>query len=201
MKASTAANAPQKHLHSRLSFLHQAAAYLTGVQQASQMIAVEKVRSDRAVVQSIDASPHDNSPESGSINPPHGSIRRPTTTVPLEAEISRSSAGSPGLACRLISHLQAVSLKGQIRLSPAIKHSICKKCHACLIPGSTVSSLIENQSGGGRKPWADVLVQMCHRCGTTKRFPVGMGRQRCRKDRAGRLSSNRTTAKAVGVGI
>ena len=184
MKALTGANAPQKHLHSRISFLYQAAGYLTSVQQVSQNSALQSIGIDLAVFKPIiQASPEDSSPKSTSIYSECSSSQDPNTKPPTDAENSHTSARGLGLACRLTSHLQAVSLKGQIRLSPAVKHSICKKCHAFLIPGSTMSSLIENKSRGGKKPWADVLVQRCNSCGATKRFPVGMKRQPCRKDR------------------
>jgi hypothetical protein len=35
----------------------------------------------------------------------------------------------------------------------------------------TCSHEIRNESRGGKKPWADVLVVRCFACGTEKRFP------------------------------
>ena len=200
MKAPTGANAPHKHLHSRISFLYQAATYLTSVQQASQNSAIEDMKLDPAVAKSIQAPPKDSSPKSAVINSERGISRDPAIKSPTEGEKSYTSTVGLGLACRLTSHLQAVSLKGQIRLSHAVKHSICRKCHAFLIPGSTVSSLVENESRGRKKPWADVLVQKCNNCGAAKRFPVGIERQRCRKQRVERVSSGRTTANSYGAG-
>lgn len=198
MKASIGANAPQKHLHSRVSFLYQAATYLTSVQQVSQNSTAEDMRIDPAVAKSIPALPKDSSTRSALIGSEYDSGLDPITKSPTEAAKSHTSADGLGLACRLTSHLQAVSLKGQIRLSPVLKHSICKKCHAFLIPGSTMSSLIGNESRGRKKPWADVLVQRCNYCGATKRFPVGMERQRCRKKRVENMSSSTTAAKTHG---
>ncbi|RKF61368.1 putative rnase p rpr2 rpp21 subunit domain-containing protein [Erysiphe neolycopersici] len=84
---------------------------------------------------------------------------------------------------RLVSEIRAVSLKTQIRLSPHIKHSICKSCSTILIDGSTCSNLVENKSKGGKKPWADVLIKKCYTCGSVKRFPISARRQERREVR------------------
>ncbi|POS84724.1 hypothetical protein EPUL_004530 [Erysiphe pulchra] len=84
---------------------------------------------------------------------------------------------------RLASELRAVSLKTQIRLSPHVKHSICKTCSTILIDGSTCSNLIENNSKGGKKPWADILVKRCYTCDSVKRFPISAQRQERREVR------------------
>ncbi|OTA76889.1 hypothetical protein M434DRAFT_49314, partial [Hypoxylon sp. CO27-5] len=84
------------------------------------------------------------------------------------------------LSRRLITDLRSSSLKSQIRLSPAMKHTICKFCDSLLIEGETSSSIVENKSKGGKKPWADVLVVKCNACGGVKRFPVQAPRQKRR---------------------
>ena len=94
--------------------------------------------------------------------------------------LNLSSMDTLGPSRHLISQLRSVSLKGQIRLSQAMKHSICKRCDALLVPGSTSSTRIENKSRGGKKAWADVLVVTCQSCSAVKRFPVGAKRQ-CRR--------------------
>ncbi|TGO28517.1 hypothetical protein BPAE_0026g00050 [Botrytis paeoniae] len=65
------------------------------------------------------------------------------------------------LSRRLITDLRSVSLKGLMRISP----------------GTTCTAKVENQSKGGKKPWADVLVRKCHTCGLEKRFPLATERQ------------------------
>ena len=100
------------------------------------------------------------------------------------ASVNEVSTNTLGPSCHLISQLRSVSLKGQIRLSQAMKHSICKSCDALLVPGTTSSTRVENKSRGSKKPWADVLVTTCHSCSATKRFPVGAKRQRRRPHRA-----------------
>ncbi|OTB05038.1 hypothetical protein M426DRAFT_11129 [Hypoxylon sp. CI-4A] len=84
------------------------------------------------------------------------------------------------LSRRFITDLRSTSLKSQIRLSPAMKHTICKFCDSLLIEGDTSSSAVENKSKAGKKPWADVLVVKCHTCGGVKRFPVQAPRQKRR---------------------
>ncbi|KAI2639385.1 Rpr2-domain-containing protein [Xylaria nigripes] len=141
---------PNKHLYSRLSYLHQAAAFLgsqTGISEAPETIpsalGFQTDGGDRHVADQFNLK----------------------------------------LARHLLTELRATSLKSQIRLSPRIKHTICKFCDTLLIEGETSTSLIENKSKGARKPWADVLVVKCNTCGGSKRFPVQAPRQKRRPQR------------------
>ncbi|EXK99026.1 hypothetical protein FOQG_01711 [Fusarium oxysporum f. sp. raphani 54005] len=77
-----------------------------------------------------------------------------------------------------ISDLRAVTLKAQIRRSPAMKQTICKFCDTLLVEGDTCTSTVENASKGGRKPWADILNINCNTCGNVKRYPVCAPRQK-----------------------
>ena len=88
-------------------------------------------------------------------------------------------------------------MKSQIRLSPAIKRSLCKRCDALLVSGSDSTSRLENKSRGGKKPWADVLVVTCNSCGTVKRFPVGAKRQSKRAERPIQSLEKDSCASAV----
>jgi ribonuclease P protein subunit RPR2 len=96
---------------------------------------------------------------------------------------SRAPQSHPGLALQLGSDLQNVSRKGQVRLSSELKRTICKTCNTVLIPGRTATQIIENESKGGRKSWADVLVITCALCSSKKRFPIGAKRQRKKSER------------------
>lgn len=89
-----------------------------------------------------------------------------------------------GMSRRLVTDLRAVSLKTMMRLSPSMKQTICKLCDSLLIEGKTCSSWVENNSKGGKKPWADSLVIRCKTCGGVKRFPVDASRQKRRPHRA-----------------
>jgi ribonuclease P protein subunit RPR2 len=82
-----------------------------------------------------------------------------------------------GLALQLATQLRTVSRKGQLKLSTDIKRQLCKTCNTMLIPGETSTHSIQNDSRGGKKPWADVLVITCHTCTSRKHFPVGVKRQ------------------------
>ena len=90
---------------------------------------------------------------------------------------------APPLALQLGADLHTVSRKAQLRLSVDLKRSMCKSCNAILVPGRTATQEIVNQSKGGKKPWADVLVVSCYRCGSKKRMPVGAKRQPKKRDR------------------
>ncbi|KAL1626728.1 hypothetical protein SLS56_006721 [Neofusicoccum ribis] len=156
---------PNKHLHSRISYLYQAATYL-----ANQSLGHAGQKEDEAA----------------------GQVPRDAMEVDSNtAEVSAAhlvepgaNALPPGLPFYYAYHLQSVSMKSQIQLSQNVKHSICKRCSAILIPGSTSSSKIENSSRGGKKPWADVLVIECNVCGAQKRFPIGAKRQPRKGERA-----------------
>ncbi|KAK4214064.1 RNAse P Rpr2/Rpp21/SNM1 subunit domain-containing protein [Rhypophila decipiens] len=88
-----------------------------------------------------------------------------------------------GLGRQLVTDLRSVSLKTRIRLSPAVKQTICKYCDSVLIEGETCTSTVENRSKGGRKPWADVLVRKCHGCGRERRYPVNAPRPKRKTER------------------
>ena len=83
-------------------------------------------------------------------------------------------------------HLRSVALRSTIRLTPSLKHTICKRCDTHLTPGVSCNTFLENKSRAGRKPWADVLVRQCDACGAVKRFPVGAKRQVRGENRRGK---------------
>jgi ribonuclease P protein subunit RPR2 len=146
-----AGSVPNKALHSRVSFLYQAAAYLATQQQHSKAIA------------------RGASPQGGQ-----------TTVAAANDSEALGDSTFERVSRRLIFDLRLVSLKVQMRMSPTMKHSICKNCDTLLIDGSTCSSKVENKSKGGKKPWADVLVRKCNTCGFEKRFPLRAERQKRR---------------------
>lgn len=177
-KAKAQKGLTQKHLHSRISYLYQAATYLVKVADQSRakipcvkeevIKQSEPSRELQCAVAALEAV----SDKAYPISPTEHGHRTPKVD-PDNERVSIDSA----LPRQLINHLRAVSLKSQIRLSPVMKHTICKHCDILLVPGSTSTSYMENNSRGGRKPWADVLVTTCTVCGTAKRFPVGAKRQ------------------------
>lgn len=129
---------PQKHLHSRLSYLHQAANFLATTERHVASGSAHSI--GHSSVKIVDGARESNE---------HG----------LEST-------------RLLSQLRGVSRKTQIRLTPKVKHTICKRCDSLLIPGKSSHAEVVNLSKGGDKPWADVFEIRCHRCGTVKRFPM-----------------------------
>ncbi len=141
---------PHKHLHSRLSFLHQAASHLATA-TANNKKSLEQANS------TIDKR------------------------TPAVREITSRTCHD---STRLLIQLRGVSRKSQIRLSPEVKHSICKRCDALLIPGKTSSESIVNSSKNGKKVCADVLEIRCNKCETVKRFTVGVKRGRADKGKS-----------------
>lgn len=82
-----------------------------------------------------------------------------------------NTVGSEPLSRAYNRAMDGVAKKNVLKLSPAIKRSLCKKCNRSLNPGSRE---IENLSKDQRKE-CDVLVIKCC-CGQVKRFPVGKNR-------------------------
>ncbi|KAF7898408.1 hypothetical protein EAF00_004854 [Botryotinia globosa] len=142
---------PNKVLYSRMSYLYQAATYLAIQNQESQ----EQPAKGTALDSSMEDVMKDES----------------------KAVANATEGSNQALSRRLITDLRSVSLKGLMRMSPDMKHSICKNCQTLLLEGTTCTAKVENQSKGGKKPWADVLVRKCGTCGLEKRFPLATERQ------------------------
>ncbi|KAF8853126.1 Rpr2-domain-containing protein [Acephala macrosclerotiorum] len=141
---------PNKAIHSRISFLYQAATYLANQPLHS-------------------GAPGNNGEASKQVA--LGAARTPAQSVePSTNPLSR----------RLASDLRETSLKAQLRVSPKMKYAICKNCDTILLDGSTCTSEVENRSKGGKKPWADVLARKCNTCGVVKRYPLAAPRQKRR---------------------
>ncbi|KAF2458141.1 RNAse P Rpr2/Rpp21/SNM1 subunit domain-containing protein, partial [Lineolata rhizophorae] len=155
-KSAKSKSIPNRHLHARISYLYQAASYF-----ASQHIygIASATQNEKQVNDKV--SKHHSPKES----------------------LDTKKGNAHALPTHFNAHLLAVSRKSQSHLSPALKRSICRRCHAHLVPGATSSHRVANASRGGRKPWADVLVVRCALCGAEKRFPVGQERQAGKKER------------------
>ena len=129
---------PNKHLHSRASFLYQAAYHVDSAASSSQVS--EKL------------------------------------AKAAYSEAADDTLLNTGSSREMVYHLRGVSRKAQIRLSPFIKHTVCKRCDSLLREGSTLRTFLENKSRRGKKPWADMLVHECTQCGFIRRFPIGAQR-------------------------
>lgn len=127
---------PNKNIHLRLSFLHEAALYLT------------------------------TSGSSPSAEVPKSNNRASERKSPIRPDVSTSACSS-----HLISHMRGVSRRSVIRLDQNVKRSVCKGCDQLLLTEESTLVNTENKSKNQSKPWADVRVVKCRRCGTSKRFP------------------------------
>jgi len=163
-KAKGGKGVTQKHLHSRLSYLHQASVYLHTASNRQQT-KQPAVSAKQELQETINQSPGGDKEECASEHSRH-----------------------------LLTQLRAVSLKSQIRLTPELKNSVCKRCDSLLVAGQTSVHTLENASRGGRKPCADVLVIKCKFCGYKKIFPVGAKRQKGRP----KLAAQRKDEKMEG---
>ncbi|MCJ1258142.1 hypothetical protein MMC24_005973 [Lignoscripta atroalba] len=198
MKKQSGVNAPQNHLQSRISYLYQAAAYLTEASIVEQEGSKAKRNGPESITELDNSAVRKTSPSAENpnhLNGPSMTSNQPENDRAKTVICCPSHTATKGLARQLISQLRAVSLKGQIRLSPTIKHSVCRRCEAFLMPGSTSIIRVENKSRGGKKPWSDVLLMTCNACGTEKRFPIGADRQRRRTHRVKGVE----TAGSMGV--
>lgn len=159
MAKKKAPGVPNRPIYSRISFLYQAATYLATTDAQNQTHADQEIPStEEQVAVDVDMNRADDNTSDGIC--------------------------TQNLSRRLLSQLRATTLKSQIRISPSIKRTICKYCDTLLVEGRTCSSLVENKSKGGKKPWADTLVVKCHTCGREKRFPVSAPKQKRRPLRA-----------------
>ena len=159
----------QKHLHSRISYLYQAATFLT-----------EAASSEPSIKHDVPTA--EEMANTGKCE--QGSVRLAESSAPVEESVIGTCRSNPSVLSRpLLAHVRAISRKSQIRITPNIKRSICKRCDALLLPGSTSTSHVENKSRNGSKPWANILVTTCLACGTVKRFPVREKRQMKRRER------------------
>lgn len=159
-KTTTGANVPHRALCSRISYLYQAAAYLSTQVQPPTPIPKDEAADSQN--NNIELSKDDSS---------------------RHKPILSDSQHAHALPRKFVSDLRDVSLKMQIRLSPAMKHTMCKRCDTLLVDGRTCATEVENKSKGGRKPWADTLVKKCLNCGCERRYPVNSDRQTRRPHR------------------
>lgn len=134
---------PNRHLFTRVSYLHQAACHL--------------------------ATRRPDEPKSGKDE---------------QVKEDNNDTVSQNMARLLVEDLRAVSRKVLIRPTPAMKRIMCKICDTVLVEGRTCFTTVENQSKGGKKPWADVMAMKCGVCGHIKRFPINSPRQKRRPYRA-----------------
>lgn len=188
---STPQTAGPPHLRSRVSYLHQAATYLAGLSAAE---VIGKQSTIGPTTYDLSKYLDDRPPVSLPITPiSHSAPNKDYASSPSVIV----SSEQPGVSAvydeagirRMLSQIEGISRKGQVRLSSSMKHSMCKRCHLLLVQGRNATQQIENKSRGGKKPWADVLVVTCNACGTAKRFPVGAKRQPSKKDRMRQTAS------------
>ncbi|KFH43580.1 Ribonuclease P protein subunit-like protein [Hapsidospora chrysogenum ATCC 11550] len=175
-KPKAQASVPNRHIYTRASYLYQAANYLARLPERQ-----DDTGQPAAAAAAATAAPGDEQ---------HSTSRK------RDAQGRRAAQN---ISRRMVSDLRAVSLKGQVRQSPAMKRSMCKFCDTVLIEGRNCHSVIENESKGARKPWADVLVIRCSTCGNSKRFPVSARRQQ-RKHLRQRSPHSSNTAEQAEAG-
>lgn len=171
---------PNKASYCRLSFMYQAASFLAAES------AKQGQMSDHAVPHMTDSDTHVKV-DGDNIN--HTNAEKKC----------RTAVHTRNMSHRLLADFRSVSLKSQIRVSPAMKRTICKFCDTLLVEGQTCTSTVENTSKGGRKPWADVLVIKCHTCHHAKRFPVNAPRQQRRPMRTAKEEASQQGPKQAAA--
>lgn len=179
------------HLQARVSYLYQAASYFAGLPFASLLH--EQKDTKEATFES--AGGHEGQDKSSfspgrAVTQIEGSVTQLARATGPQLGVSPAKHEESSTRV-MLSHIRGIAKKGQIKVSPSIKHSICKRCHLLLIDGRNSTRRVENQSREGKKPWADVLVITCGCCGALKRFPVGAKRQPRRKERLGKAKGQR----------
>ncbi|KAJ4386706.1 hypothetical protein N0V93_009604 [Gnomoniopsis smithogilvyi] len=159
---------PNRHIYTRISFLYQAAACLA----PHPTTLTDLATASRHLPQPAHA--HVGTGTDGATNMDHHDDCKQVQDSPLVTT-------NQNMSRKLLTDMRAITQKSVIRASPHVKRSICKYCDSLLIEGQSSSSVVENKSKGGKKPWADVLVIKCHTCGREKRFPVNAPTQKRRQ--------------------
>ncbi|KAG6205963.1 hypothetical protein E4U35_002119 [Claviceps purpurea] len=152
-------------IYSRASYLYQAATYLSNC--------ADSLENAASSTPSKPSKP--SKPELGGVEQQQ---KQQQQQQQQQQQYSKQKKAVERMSRLAISEMKAVSLKAQIRQSPALKRTVCKFCDTLLVEGRSCSSTIENLSKQGRKPWADVLIITCKTCGNVKRFPVDAPRQK-----------------------
>lgn len=171
---------PNRHLHVRASYLYQASTYLQAYHlpgpeadalkitngkyeklDHGQRVHVEKRQTNTLL---DDSSSRTLSSHGNQVV---GNLRNHRSYTDA---LKGATFGQQRL---FMSHIQTITRKSKIHLSQELKRSICKRCDTLLTDGLTCVSLIENESKGGRKSWADTLAVACLTCGNVRRFPIG----------------------------
>ena len=180
-KDKTRVGVPNKHLHARISYLHQAATYLSAGQDSPKQCEQHENHNASNAHLGGTETPNDTlstkPPVAASSKRDGNNARQHATEPDCAEEHTFESPTFGGLPLLLSSHMAQVARKSQIRLHSSIKHAICKRCTTPLVEGQTCTRSVENRSRGGRKPHADMLVVTCLACGALKRWPVGAERQ------------------------
>ncbi|ERF69305.1 hypothetical protein EPUS_04010 [Endocarpon pusillum Z07020] len=185
----------QKHLHSRISYLYQAAVYLGAAELSAKDAHPERAEVDKTNLLGP-KQPEEHLHLGKRSEPNIAPIKADQSKTGLPDVRLRSQApkkvhGSSAQTHQLLTSMRSISQKSQIHLSQSIKRSICRRCNGLLTLNST--SEIENMSREGKKPCADVLVVTCCQCGNVKRYPVGMGEAQNRHKKKRRLASGAAT--------
>ncbi len=167
----------QKHLHSRISYLYQAAVYLSNTETKADIRGPKTYQDDNA-------GPVERVQTEGEQSPA-GRFRGHRTSSEAQKSKAKTSDGrlapqkelepihgSSKQIHQLLASMRSISQKSQISLSQSIKRSVCRRCNGLLTMNSKAE--LENLSRGGRSPCADVLVIRCCQCGLVKRYPVGI---------------------------
>jgi ribonuclease P protein subunit RPR2 len=158
---------PRHQAQARMSFLFQAARYLSELPDAV------KESASHGTEQKVKADISRNS----------STKREVTDTKHPEASATEISDDTSllktyALPAYLANHMFSVGLKSHAKLDRDEKRRICKRCKCFLIEGKTSTTMVENKSRGSKKPWADVTVVCCIACGMQKRYPVGTKKPR-----------------------
>lgn len=196
-KSGSGTGIPQKHLHSRISYLYQAAIYLGAVELNCEESPQKQEIKTRGPLRS--GRSKKASDRVGRSNHHHRLSEAKDSTMTesgktLECKINPTATrASLAQSRHLLASMRSISQKSQLRLSQSIKRSVCRRCNALLTLNSTAE--IENPSREGRKHWADVLVIRCCQCGLVKRYPVGMG-QGAKRKTTKRFEDAAATSKA-----
>ncbi|OCH93759.1 Rpr2-domain-containing protein [Obba rivulosa] len=136
----------------RMNFLYQASAYLNSISPA---------RGPQPSESRIKSLPAQDDTGSSQAQPSAGKQKR------LEKLRMRHPTTAHELARSYVKSMRSIGQKTTVKMDPAVKRTLCRKCDVVLIPGATATVRVKTSSSHGH-----IMCYTCMSCKTTRRIPA-----------------------------
>ncbi|EMD37650.1 hypothetical protein CERSUDRAFT_123546 [Gelatoporia subvermispora B] len=136
----------------RMNFLYQASAYLNSISPSREPQPSQSQDTSTYTPGSVPSS-QVGQPAGKRKQPKKLRIRHPTTTH----ELARSYVDS----------MRSIGQKTTVKMDPAVKRTLCRKCDVVLIPGVSATVRVKSSSSHGH-----AMSYTCMTCKTIRRIPA-----------------------------